>query len=199
MRPFWMITWFQLFGLVSAQNFVRNLRYSGSFAVAPVKKYFGYFRWFPWVLVYQKLVYRSDQKQLEKCLKNPRKNQLHNPKCFASSRPRGQRMKNDPAKCSLSSTVTATANKRIIIVIFLRFAIRHVRQVKMMCSQTPIPPLAHRTLTRSPRKMMIQNHASNGHPKYLGATQTGSSLTEIMLFVNVSIYRPVCVSNKKYV
>ena len=155
MRPFWMITWFQLFGLVSAQNFVRNLRYSGSFAVAPVKKYFGYFRWFPWVLVYQKLVYRSDQKQLEKCLKNPRKNQLHNPKCFASSRPRGQRMKNDPAKCSLSSTVTATANKRIIIVIFLRFAIRHVRQVKMMCSQTPIPPLAHRTLTRSPRKMMI--------------------------------------------
>ena len=62
MRPFWMITWFQLFGLVSAQNFVRKLRYSGSFAVAPVKKYFGYFRWFPWVLVVSKLVYRSDVK-----------------------------------------------------------------------------------------------------------------------------------------
>ena len=136
MRPFWMITWFQLFGLVSAQNFVGKLRYSGSFAVAPVKKYFGYFRWFPWVLVVSKLVYRS----VEKCLKKTRKNQLHNLKCFASSRPRGQRMKTDPAKCSLSSTVTATANKRIIIVIFFRFAIRHVRQVKMMCSQTPISP-----------------------------------------------------------
>lgn len=39
-------------------------------------------------------------------------------------------MKTDPAKCSLSSTVTATANKRIIIVIFFRFAIRHVLYVK---------------------------------------------------------------------